>query len=428
MTTGGIRGGKVQLEKFTPRTFNMGFSRRVWERVGGFREMFSEDIDMSMRIRREGFSMGLIRQAAVYHRRRQDFAKFRRQVYVFGMSRITLKLLYPGSLKLVHTLPALFLAGTVVSVLLGAFVSPWWLLPLGLYVAALFVNALADTRSLKIALMAVPASLIQLYGYGAGFIKAFVQKILCAAGVTRRRKSISEKARMSGSELIRDLAYDDRPREKAWANGTASLTPAELIAILLRTGLKGRSVVQVSREILSICGNDLARLSRMTPAELSRLVPGIGPTKAITLMAAIELGARCQSALTLANDMPQITSSERIYSMMRPRLERLRHEEFWVLMLNRANRVESRWMVSQGGMAATVVDVRLLFKKVIDAQASAIVLVHNHPSGQLHPSAADDDLTSRISAAAELLDIRVVDHLIISPAGFYSYFDEGRLG
>ena len=216
---------------------------------------------------------------------------------------------------------------------------------------------------------------------------------------------------MSGSELIRDLAYDDRPREKAWANGTASLTPAELIAILLRTGLKGRSVVQV-----------------MTPAELSRLVPGIGPTKAITLMAAIELGARCQSALTLANDMPQITSSERIYSMMRPRLERLRHEEFWVLMLNRANRVESRWMVSQGGMAATVVDVRLLFKKVIDAQASAIVLVHNHPSGQLHPSAADDDLTSRISAAAELLDIRVVDHLIISPAGFYSYFDEGRLG
>ena len=121
-----------------------------------------------------------------------------------------------------------------------------------------------------------------------------------------------------------------------------------------RTGLKGRSVVQVSREILSICGNDLARLSRMTPAELSRLVPGIGPTKAITLMAAIELGARCQSALTLANDMPQITSSERIYSMMRPRLERLRHEEFWVLMLNRANRVESRWMVSQGGMAATV--------------------------------------------------------------------------
>jgi len=233
---------------------------------------------------------------------------------------------------------------------------------------------------------------------------------------------------MSGSELIRDLAYDDRPREKAWANGTASLTPAELIAILLRTGLKGRSVVQVSREILSICGNDLARLSRMTPAELSRLVPGIGPTKAITLMAAIELGARCQSALTLANDMPQITSSERIYSMMRPRLERLRHEEFWVLMLNRANRVESRWMVSQGGMAATVVDVRLLFKKVIDAQASAIVLVHNHPSGQLHPSAADDDLTSRISAAAELLDIRVVDHLIISPAGVYSYFDEGRLG
>lgn len=182
LTTGGIRGGKISMEKFTPRTFNMGFSREVYEQVGGFREMFSEDIDMSTRIRQAGFSIGLVRPAFVWHKRRVDFRKFFRQVYVFGMSRITLKLLYPGSLKLVHTLPALFLAGTVVSVLLGAFVSPWWLLPLGLYVAALFVNALADTRSLKIALMAVPASLIQLYGYGAGFIKAFVQKILLRRG------------------------------------------------------------------------------------------------------------------------------------------------------------------------------------------------------------------------------------------------------
>ncbi|MDE7388384.1 MAG: glycosyltransferase [Muribaculaceae bacterium] len=182
LTTGGIRGGKVQLEKFTPRTFNMGFSRAVYEHVGGFREMFSEDIDMSMRIRRAGYSMGLLRQAAVYHRRRQDFRKFMRQVYVFGMSRITLKLLYPGSLKAVHTLPALFLLGTVALILLGIFVSPWWLMPLAAYVAALFIAALCSTRSILIAFMAIPAALIQLWGYGYGFIKAYFTKILLGHG------------------------------------------------------------------------------------------------------------------------------------------------------------------------------------------------------------------------------------------------------
>lgn len=174
LTTGGIRGGAVQLEKFKPRTFNMGFSRGVYERVGGFREMFSEDIDMSLRIRGAGFAISLLRPCAVYHRRRLSWRKFARQVYVFGMSRITLHKLYPGSLKAVHTLPALFLLGSVALVLLGIFVSPWWLLPLGVYILMLFIAALADTRSLRIALPAIPASLIQLYGYGAGFLKAAV--------------------------------------------------------------------------------------------------------------------------------------------------------------------------------------------------------------------------------------------------------------
>jgi glycosyltransferase involved in cell wall biosynthesis len=182
LTTGGIRGGKVQLEKFTPRTFNMGFTRQVWQRVGGFREMFSEDIDMSMRIRGAGFSMGLIREAAVYHRRRVDFRKFARQVHVFGMSRITLHLLYPGSLKAVHCLPALFVVGCVALLLLGLFRSPWWLAPLALYAVMLFVAALCSTRSLKVALPAVPAAFIQLWGYGTGFIRAFVGKILLRRG------------------------------------------------------------------------------------------------------------------------------------------------------------------------------------------------------------------------------------------------------
>ena len=182
LTTGGIRGGKVQLEKFVPRTFNMGFSREVYNRVGGFREMFSEDIDMSTRIRLAGFSIGLIRPAYVWHKRRIDMRKFLRQVYVFGMSRITLKLLYPDSLKLVHLLPAVFVVGCLALILLGIFVSPWFLLPLGIYFAAVFVGALISTKSLKIAALAMPAAAIQLGGYGCGFLKAWFTKILLRRG------------------------------------------------------------------------------------------------------------------------------------------------------------------------------------------------------------------------------------------------------
>lgn len=191
LTTGGIRGGKISLEKFTPRTFNMGYSRKVYERVGGFREMFSEDIDMSTRIRNAGFSIGLIHSAPVYHKRRVDFRKFMRQVYVFGMSRITLYLLYPDSLKLVHWLPAVAVTGAIILILLGIFVSPWFLLPLALYLLAIWVAALVSTHSVKIATLAVPASIIQLGGYGCGFLKAYITKILL-----RRGRNIAEEIDM----------------------------------------------------------------------------------------------------------------------------------------------------------------------------------------------------------------------------------------
>lgn len=187
LTTGGIRGGKISLEKFVPRTFNMGFSRQVYESVGGFREMFSEDIDMSTRIRRAGFSIGLL-QNPVWHKRRIDFAKFFRQVYVFGMSRITLQLLYPGSLKIVHMLPAAFVVGSVALIFLGIFVSPWFFAALAAYFLAVFVGAVITTRNMKIAVMAVPAAAIQLTGYGTGFIKAWFLKILL-----RRGRDISEE-------------------------------------------------------------------------------------------------------------------------------------------------------------------------------------------------------------------------------------------
>lgn len=182
LTTGGIRGGKVSMEKFVPRTFNMGFSKRVYDKVGGFREMFSEDIDMSTRIKQAGFTVGLLPEAYVYHKRRVDFKKFFRQVHVFGMSRITLKLLYPGSMKLVHALPALAVIIGLTLLVSGIFVSPWWLLPLGLYLAAIFVSALVTTKSVVIAAKAIPASVIQICGYGTGFIKAYVTKILLGRG------------------------------------------------------------------------------------------------------------------------------------------------------------------------------------------------------------------------------------------------------
>lgn len=182
LTTGGIRGGKVSLEKFTPRSFNMGYTRKVYDTVGGFREMFSEDIDMSTRIRKAGFSIRLVRNAAVYHKRRVDFRKFLRQVYVFGMSRITLKLLYPDSLKLVHTLPAVAVVLGVLCLLFALLFSPWWLLPIGVYLLAIFITAAVTTRSLRVALLAVPASVIQIGGYGCGFIKAYVTKILLGRG------------------------------------------------------------------------------------------------------------------------------------------------------------------------------------------------------------------------------------------------------
>lgn len=181
LTTGGIRGGKVSMEKFVPRTFNMGFSRRVYEKTGGFREMFSEDIDMSTRIRLAGFQPVLLREVRVYHKRRGNLRKFWRQVHIFGMSRITLQLLYPGSMKPVHWAPAVLTLGSL-ALLIGSIWCPWLLLPVGLYIVALFISAVMATRSLPVATRAVAASAVQIYGYGTGFIRAYVWKILLRHG------------------------------------------------------------------------------------------------------------------------------------------------------------------------------------------------------------------------------------------------------
>lgn len=181
LTTGGIRGGKVQMEKFVPRTFNMGFSRDVYEKAGGFREMFSEDIDMSTRIRLAGYSPELLREVKVYHKRRGSLGKFWRQVHVFGMSRITLQLLYPGSMKAVHWAPAVFTVGTVVLIGLS-FIDPRWLLPLAAYLLALWISACISTKSVGIGCRALAASMVQLFGYGTGFLRAYIWKIVLRHG------------------------------------------------------------------------------------------------------------------------------------------------------------------------------------------------------------------------------------------------------
>lgn len=225
--------------------------------------------------------------------------------------------------------------------------------------------------------------------------------------------------------MIRDLNDDDKPREKALQKGIQVLSDAELLAILLRVGVKGRNVIEVSRDVLAKFNNDLGQLAKASPQQLQQLVPGIGASKAVTVIAALELGARCRSAAVREKTL--LKGSEAVYNYMLERLENCDHEEFWIVMLNRRLAIEGSERISVGGMDSTVVDVRLLVKKALDARASAIILVHNHPSGNLQPSTQDDTLTQRIKDACALLDIKVLDHVIIGVGGYYSYADNSRL-
>jgi glycosyltransferase involved in cell wall biosynthesis len=187
LTTGGIRGGKQSMETFKPRTFNMGFSRAVYEKVGGFNNMLGEDIDLSIRIAQAGFRISLYRETFVYHKRRISFAKFYRQVRNFGTARINLALLHKGSLKPVHTLPALFLLGGA-GIVAAAFFSCWALIVPVFYTALLFVDALVHTKRIKTALLSVCAAYIQLGGYGWGFLSACVSKIIFRKGLESNEK------------------------------------------------------------------------------------------------------------------------------------------------------------------------------------------------------------------------------------------------
>lgn len=222
-----------------------------------------------------------------------------------------------------------------------------------------------------------------------------------------------------------DLHEDEKPREKALQHGIQSLTTAELIAIILGSGMVGKSVISLARDILHDHSNNLFTVSQMSIDEMCSRYKGVGPAKAISLKAAFELGTRCiEDAAKLPT---QITAGADVYNIMKQKLQAINYEEFWVLHLSRSNRVIAREFVSRGGTAATVVDIKLILKSALNKLSSAIILVHNHPSGNLRPSAQDDSITRRIKEGAALLDIKVLDHIIISPAGYYSYNDEGRL-
>ena len=223
---------------------------------------------------------------------------------------------------------------------------------------------------------------------------------------------------------IKSWAEEDRPREKLLNKGAQALSDVELLAILLRSGSREETAVGLAQRVLHGADNNLNELGRQALSTLTRF-KGLGETKALTIIAALELGRRRQ--LTDVKDRPQIRSSRDSYNAISTILADLPHEEFWILMLNRANRIISRERVSMGGVTGTVVDARIVFKRALDMLACSIVLCHNHPSGSLRPSQADIDLTKKMKAAGKTLDILIVDHLIISDEGYYSFADEGIL-
>ena len=224
---------------------------------------------------------------------------------------------------------------------------------------------------------------------------------------------------------IADLTKEDRPREKALAKGLDALTTTELIAILLGSGTQGESVVDLAQRLLKESDNKLSELSKRSVRNLVKSFKGIGEAKAITLLSAIELGKRY--AQENIEETPTLNTPDKVFATMRYHFADLQHEEFWAIYLNNAKRMISKIRISQGGVSATIVDPKLILRYAIENLATAIILVHNHPSGNLMPSREDDNQTERIAKAAKLFDIQLVHHLIVPPGNFYSYANEGRL-
>jgi len=216
----------------------------------------------------------------------------------------------------------------------------------------------------------------------------------------------------------------DRPREKLLNKGCFALSDAELIAILIGSGSRNETAVDLAKRILASVDYNLQSLAKLSVEELMQF-KGIGEAKAISIITALELGKRRR--LEKALKIKKITSSKSVYELMQPLLGDLKHEEFWILFLNNANVVLSKQCLSKGGLTGTLVDTRLVFKPALAQLATGIILCHNHPSGTLNPSESDKQLTQKITRAGQTLDIKVLDHLIITEKAYFSFADEGLL-
>lgn len=223
---------------------------------------------------------------------------------------------------------------------------------------------------------------------------------------------------------IKSWAEDDRPREKMLLKGKVALSDAELIAILIGSGNRDESAVALAKRILASINNNLNTLGKLTVLDLTKF-KGIGEAKAISIITALELGRRRR--LEEALELPKITSSKAVFNFMQPLIGELQHEEFWVIYLNNSNKIMFKEQLSKGGLTGTLVDVRLVFKKAIELYATAVILCHNHPSGKLQASNADKSITNRLKQAGETLDIKVLDHLIITENAYFSFADENIL-
>src|SRR3954469_24702600 len=226
-------------------------------------------------------------------------------------------------------------------------------------------------------------------------------------------------------QSIKNWAIDDRPREKLALKGGESLSNSELLAILINNGSVEKSAVDLAKELLAAVNNNLQRLSKLSVKDMVNLkIKGLGPAKAITIAAALELGIRRSMA---DNKKEVILSSKDIASYLKAQLEYKKHEVFAVVFLNRANKINHYEIISEGGITGTVADPRIILKKALEHDAVSIVLCHNHPSGNLRPSRQDQELTNKIKEASSYFDIKVLDHIIVSDDGYYSFADEGIL-
>lgn len=221
---------------------------------------------------------------------------------------------------------------------------------------------------------------------------------------------------------IKSWAEEDRPREKLLLKGKAALSDAELLGILIATGIQKMTAVDIAKVILQSVQNDLNQLARLSVKDLAKF-KGIGEAKAITIVSALELGRRKKETET--SNRPRIRCSEDAYEVLKPHLSDLSHEEFWIILLNRANDVIKCEKVSSGGVSGTIADPKMIFKIALEHLASGIILAHNHPSGNLNPSQADKDLTQKLKSAGNSLDISVLDHLIFTDKKYYSFADQG---